>query len=64
MPDAWEDRHQLDRKDPADARSDADADGYTALEEFLNGTDPTIFLDYTKPSNNRNVLHQTMEAGR
>jgi pectate lyase len=39
MPDAWEDRHCLDAT-RADHTSDADADGYTNLEEFLNGTAP------------------------
>jgi len=37
MPDAWEDRQCLDAVHP-DANLDADADGYTNLEEFLNGT--------------------------
>ncbi|MHC4355294.1 MAG: pectate lyase family protein [Planctomycetota bacterium] len=36
MPDEWEDRHGLDAQDPADRNADADADGYTNLEEYLN----------------------------
>ena len=56
MPDAWERSHGLNPADPSDSRSDADRDGYTAIEEFLNGTDPTAFVDYTKPESNRNTL--------
>ena len=37
MPDEWEGRHGLDAQDPADRNGDADSDGYTNLEEYLNG---------------------------
>ncbi len=40
MPDEWEKRHGLDPSDPSDGRADRDGDGYTNLEEYLNGTDP------------------------
>jgi hypothetical protein len=42
MADAWEQAHfgNLDRGSPTDSSSDFDSDGYTDLEEFLNGTDP------------------------
>lgn len=40
MPDDWENQHGLDPKDPKDRNSDKDNDGYTALEEYLNNTDP------------------------
>jgi hypothetical protein len=36
MPDDWERRHGLDIDDPADKNGDADRDGYTNLEEYLN----------------------------
>ena len=52
MPDAWETRYALDPDDPADGPVDGDDDGYTNLEEFLNATDPTVYVDYTDPANN------------
>ncbi|MCX7723342.1 MAG: polysaccharide lyase [Verrucomicrobiae bacterium] len=57
MPDAWEKRFGLNPKDPSDTSLDKDGDGYTNIEEYLNGTDPTKFVDYTKPENNVNTLH-------
>jgi len=40
MPNAWENANGLDPNDPADRNDDPDGDGYTNLEEFLNGTSP------------------------
>lgn len=40
MPDAWEKRHGLDPKDPADRNGDAD--GYTNLEAYLNSLVPDM----------------------
>jgi pectate lyase len=56
MPDAWERRYGLNPHDPADGPRDADRDGYTNLEEYLNGTNPREFIDYTKAENNVNTL--------
>ena len=56
MPDAWEERYGLDPRDASNASKDTDNDGYTNIEEYLNGTDPTAFVDYTKPENNVNML--------
>jgi hypothetical protein len=36
MPDAWEKKHKLNPKDPADAGLDNSKDGYTNIEEYLN----------------------------
>lgn len=36
LPDAWEQAHNLNPADPADAAADRDGDGYTNLEEWLN----------------------------
>jgi pectate lyase len=59
MPDEWETKYGLNPKDPSDTNKDSDEDGYTNIEEFLNATDPTKAVDYTKPENNINVFHIT-----
>jgi pectate lyase len=40
MPDSWERQHGLNPNDASDGAADQDKDGYTNLEEYLNGTDP------------------------
>jgi hypothetical protein len=57
LPDAWEKKHGLNPKDPTDAARDLDGDGYTNIEEFINGTDPTRFVDYTSLENNIDSLN-------
>ena len=56
MPDEWEKKHGLNLNDATDNAQDKDSDGYTNIEEYLNGTEPTVFVDYTKPENNINTL--------
>jgi hypothetical protein len=56
MPDDWERRYGLDPSDPADNRLDADGDGYTNVEEFLNGTDPRQRIDYRNLANNIDTI--------
>lgn len=40
MPDLWEQNHGFDPEDPTDAPQDANENGYTNIEEFLNGSNP------------------------
>jgi len=47
LPDFWETRYQFDPSNATDAQRDKDGDGYTQLEEWLNGTDPNVYRDYT-----------------
>jgi hypothetical protein len=62
MPDAWEKKFSLKWNNPSDASKDADADGYTNVEEFLNGTDPIQFIDYRDPVNNKNTLSEAAKG--
>ena len=41
MPDAWEAANGLDPADRSDGPKDYDGDGYTNVEEYLNGTRPS-----------------------
>ena len=59
MPDEWERKFDFDPNDASDNLHDKDGDGYTNIEEYLNGTDPTEFVDYTKRENNVNTLEAT-----
>jgi pectate lyase len=61
MPDAWEEKYGLDPNNADDGSPDKDGDGYTNVEEWLNGTDPNEFVDYTKPENNVNTLENSNE---
>jgi hypothetical protein len=63
IPDWWERKYGLDPNDPSDGAKDSSGDGYTNLEKYLNGTDPTRFVDYTKPENNKNLFHQGVRPG-
>jgi len=49
MPDTWETTHKLNPADPSDGPADEDEDGYTNVEEYLNGTLPRQFVDYAIP---------------
>jgi pectate lyase len=40
MPNDWEQSHGLNPNDASDASADANGDGYTNIEDFLNGLDP------------------------
>ncbi len=52
LPDAWEKSKGLNPFDGSDAATDLDGDGYTNVEEFINGTNPQEKVDYTDPKNN------------
>jgi len=56
MPDAWEQKYGLNPNDPADANKDLNGDGYTNIEKYINGIDPTQKVDWRNPANNVDVL--------
>ena len=56
MPDAWEIKYGLNPNDPSDANLDMNGDGYTNIEKYINGIDPTVKVDWTKVENNYDTL--------
>ncbi|MFC4873825.1 polysaccharide lyase [Negadavirga shengliensis] len=56
MPDAWEKQYGLNPDDPSDANKDLNGDGYTNIEKYINGIDPTQAVDWTDPVNNKDTL--------
>lgn len=56
MPDEWEKKYGLNPNDPSDANGDLNGDGYTNIEKYINGIDPTKKVDWTNPANNYDTL--------
>ncbi len=56
MPDDWEKKHGLDAASANDGSEDSDNDGYTNIEEYLNGTHPREKVDYTNFANNVDTI--------
>ncbi|WP_269237636.1 pectate lyase family protein [Flavobacterium flavigenum] len=56
MPDAWEKKYGLNPKDPSDAKGDLNGDGYTNIEDYINGVNPAIKVDWTDLANNKETL--------
>lgn len=56
MPDKWEKTFGLNPKDSSDANGDINGDGYTNIEKYINGIDPTKKVDWTNIENNKNTL--------
>ncbi|MFC1636092.1 polysaccharide lyase family 1 protein [Planctomycetota bacterium] len=48
IPDAWEKKHGLNPRDPADHNGDKDGDGYTNLEEYINSLVPDMIEIMTR----------------
>lgn len=52
IPDWWHVKYGLAPKEWLDPSGDLNGSGYTNIEEYLNRTDPTKFIDYTDLTNN------------
>ena len=57
MPDKWEKKYGLNPNDSSDATGDVSGDGYTNIEKYINGIDPTVKVDWTNLENNHDTLH-------
>ena len=56
IPDWWKKKYGLDVNDPDIAGKDCNGDGYTNIEKYLDGLDPTKKVDWKNLKNN--VLSQ------
>jgi hypothetical protein len=56
IPDWWKKKYGLDVNDPGLAGKDSNGDGYTNIEKYVNGLDPTKKVDWKDPKNNVNTL--------
>ena len=56
MPDDWERANGFKIEDASDGALDADGDGYSNVEEWLNGTNPKIAMNYRMENNNVDMI--------
>jgi hypothetical protein len=56
MPDAWEKKNGLNANDASDAKEDLNKDGYTNIEEYINGVNPKKYVDWKDMDNNKETL--------
>jgi hypothetical protein len=56
LPVWWKKKFILDTNDVSLAQKDLSGDGYTVIEKYLNGLDPTQKIDWKNPKNNVNAL--------
>jgi hypothetical protein len=52
----WKQKYKLDVNDPNLAGKDLQGDGYTAIEKYLDGLDPTKKIGWSDPKSNANKL--------
>ena len=56
MPDQWEIEVGLNPSDPSDANDDCNGDGYTNIEKYINGINPSQKIDWRNLNNNYDTL--------
>jgi len=56
IPLSWKNKYHLDVTDAGLAQKDLQGDGYTVMDKYLAGLDPTQKIDWSNPQSNRNTL--------
>ena len=56
MPASWKKKFNLDANDTTLAQRDLQGDGYTVMDKYLAGLDPTKKIDWNNPQSNLNTL--------
>jgi len=59
IPLSWKKKYHLDANDAGLAEKDLQGDGYTVIEKYLYGLDPTKKMDGNHPENNATALMET-----
>lgn len=55
----WKEKFHLDTNDVSLVQKDLQGDGYTVIEKYLNGLDPTKKIDWKNPASNVNTLKES-----
>jgi len=63
IPDSWKIKYGLDIHDPNLATEDCNGDGYTNIEKYLDGIDPSKKVDWKDLKNNVNFLELGKQQG-
>ncbi len=56
IPLSWKKKYGLDVNDSSLAQKDLEGDGYTVMDKYLDGLDPTKKIDWTDPKSRVNTL--------
>jgi hypothetical protein len=56
IPLSWKKKFGLDPNDSSLAQKDLQSDGYTVMDKYLDGLDPTKKIDWSDPKSNLNTL--------
>lgn len=56
IPLSWKKKYGLDANDASLAQKDLQGDGYTVMDKYLAGLDPTKKIDWSDPKSNVNTL--------
>lgn len=56
IPLSWKKKYGLDTNDVSLAQKDLKGDGYTVMDKYLDGLDPTKKIDWSDPNSNVNTL--------
>ena len=56
IPLSWKKKYGLDASDNSLAQKDLQGDGYTVMDKYLAGLDPTKKIDWADPKSNVNTL--------
>lgn len=60
LPDTWEKTYGLNPNDSSDAKGDLNKDGYSNIEEYINGVNPKKYVNWKELKNNHETLNKSL----